>query len=203
MDGIRPTSKGHGSGEISQLPAATLVDRFPYGVALIGIDGAIKHVNPELAASSGAAAGQPCYQALAGLDSFCSFCPFEQLVGESAIPEVRAVHVRRGKTCSVTVRPIQEKGRTLVLETVRDVTEEAQLASSDLEEKLKQSEERRKKESASLARQVNRRTAALANEGSYLEGILRCSDDMIITADLESRIVKFNPGAEKNARLYR
>ncbi len=197
MDGIRPTSKAHGPVEISRLAGDTLIDTLPYGVALIGSDAAICHVNPELVASSGAAVGQTCYQALADLDSFCSFCPFEQLVGEAAIPEVRAVHVRRGRTCSVTVRPIQEEGRTLVLETVRDVTEEKQSASSDLEEKLKQAEVRHKKEAATLARQVNRRTAALASEGSYLEGILRCSDDMIITTDLESRIVKFNPGAER------
>jgi PAS domain S-box-containing protein len=35
------------------------------------------------------------------------------------------------------------------------------------------------------------------NCGSYLERILSCSEDVIITTDVESRIVKFNTGAER------
>jgi PAS domain S-box-containing protein len=42
-----------------------------------------------------------------------------------------------------------------------------------------------------------RRTEALASQSGYLEGILRSSADMIITTDLESRIVEFNPAGEK------
>jgi PAS domain S-box-containing protein len=41
------------------------------------------------------------------------------------------------------------------------------------------------------------RTEALAKERGYLEGILRSSDDMIITTDLMSHIVEFNPAAEE------
>ncbi len=40
------------------------------------------------------------------------------------------------------------------------------------------------------------RTEALAEETGYLEGILQSSQDIIITTDLDSRIVQFNPGAE-------
>ena len=38
---------------------------------------------------------------------------------------------------------------------------------------------------------------SLAKETVYLEGILRSSEDMIVTTDLNSRIVEFNHGAEK------
>jgi PAS domain S-box-containing protein len=66
----------------------------------------------------------------------------------------------------------------------------------DLENKLKVSEERFKKPGESLTGEVQKRIAALSAETSYLKAILRHSEDMIITTDLESRIVVFNPGAE-------
>ena len=44
---------------------------------------------------------------------------------------------------------------------------------------------------------MEKRTTALIEKTSYLEAILRYSEDMIITTDLESRIVMFNPGAER------
>jgi PAS domain S-box-containing protein len=72
-----------------------------------------------------------------------------------------------------------------------------QVEISDLEHKLLRSEERYKKLAANLAKEIWTRTEALAKETGYLEGILRCSDDMIITTDLESRIVEFNPAAER------
>ncbi len=72
-----------------------------------------------------------------------------------------------------------------------------QVEISDLEDKLSRSEERYRKLAANLAKEIWTRTEALAKETGYLEGILRCSDDMIITTDLESRIVEFNPAAEK------
>jgi PAS domain S-box-containing protein len=62
---------------------------------------------------------------------------------------------------------------------------------------LSNSERRYKKLAGNLAKEMWSRTEALAKETSYLEGILKSSDDMIITTDLESRIVEFNPGAEK------
>ena len=72
-----------------------------------------------------------------------------------------------------------------------------QVEISGLLTKLRQSEERHKKLAANLAKEMWSRTEALAQESGYLEGILRSSDDMIITTDLEGRIVEFNPAAEK------
>lgn len=67
----------------------------------------------------------------------------------------------------------------------------------DLEAQLRHSEQRYKKLAANLAKEIWTRTEALAKETGYLEGILRCCDDMIITTDLEQRIVEFNPAAER------
>lgn len=72
-----------------------------------------------------------------------------------------------------------------------------QVEISDLWERLRQSEERYKKLAGNLAKEMWTRTEALAKDTGYLEGILRSCDDMIITTDLDSRIVEFNPGAEK------
>jgi PAS domain S-box-containing protein len=72
-----------------------------------------------------------------------------------------------------------------------------QVEMSGLWTRLRQSEERHKKLAANLAKEMWSRTEALAQESGYLEGILRSSEDMIITTDLEGRIVEFNPAAEK------
>jgi PAS domain S-box-containing protein len=71
-----------------------------------------------------------------------------------------------------------------------------QVEISGLWSRLRQSEERHKKLAANLAKEMWTRTEALAQESGYLECILRSSDDMIITTDLEGRIVEFNPAAE-------
>ncbi len=94
------------------------------------------------------------------------------------------------------------EGRASLPEEEYVIEEIAQLIArqveiSDLEDKLRRSEERYRKLAANLAKEIWTRTEALAKETGYLEGILRCSDDMIITTDLESRIVEFNPAAEK------
>jgi len=72
-----------------------------------------------------------------------------------------------------------------------------QVEKSSLLTRLRQSEERHKKLAANLAKEMWSRTEALAQESGYLECILRSSDDMIITTDLEGRIVEFNPAAEE------
>jgi len=72
-----------------------------------------------------------------------------------------------------------------------------QIEIADLEAMLRRSEERYKKLAVNLKKEMWTRTEALAKETGYLEGILRCSEDMIVTTDLNSRIVEFNPGAEK------
>ncbi len=72
-----------------------------------------------------------------------------------------------------------------------------QIEISGLWERLRLSEERYKKLASNLAKEMWSRTEALAKETGYLEGILRSSEDMIITTDLDQRIVEFNPGSEK------
>ena len=84
---------------------------------------------------------------------------------------------------------------TYFLEEVADLIGR-QVEISGLWSRLRQSEERHKKLAANLAKEMWTRTEALAQESGYLECILRSSDDMIITTDLEGRIVEFNPAAE-------
>lgn len=72
-----------------------------------------------------------------------------------------------------------------------------QLEIFELEAMLRKSEERYKKLTSNLRKEMWTRTEALAKETGYLEGILRSSQDMIVTTDLNSRIVEFNPAAEK------
>jgi len=72
-----------------------------------------------------------------------------------------------------------------------------QIEISDLEAMLRRSEERYKRLAENLKKEMWTRTEALAKETGYLEGILRSSEDMIVTTDLNARIVEFNPGAEK------
>jgi len=72
-----------------------------------------------------------------------------------------------------------------------------QVEVHDDERALRLSEERYRKLAGNLDREMWSRTEALAKETGYLEGILRSSDDMIITTDLESRVVEFNHGAEE------
>lgn len=71
-----------------------------------------------------------------------------------------------------------------------------QLEISELETMLRHSEERYKKLAANLAKEMWSRTEALSQERSYLEGVLMSSADIIMTTDLEGRIVEFNPAAE-------
>lgn len=72
-----------------------------------------------------------------------------------------------------------------------------QLEIADLETMLRNSKERYRKLARNLAQEVWARTEALTKDTSYLSGVLRCCDDMIITTDLEQRIVEFNLAAEK------
>ena len=67
----------------------------------------------------------------------------------------------------------------------------------DLEGRLRESQERYKRLASNLSKEVWTRTEAFAKETAYLGGILRCCQDMIMTTDLDSRIVAFNPGGEK------
>ena len=189
------------SEAIMPLPIEDILDGFPEGAAAIGPDAQLLHVNSYLSESIGQWAGKSCYEALAGLDAFCPFCPFEKLAAGTAGPEIRGIQIRHDKKCAIKVRFIQHKDAALIFESVSDLTQrdrskERREKISDLLTKLAQCQKLYKQLNA-WEDELKVRTAALEKETSYLEGILRCSDDMIITTDLDRRIVKFNPGAER------
>jgi len=303
------------------LPTETFLESFADGAALISPDAKIRSMNSRLAAMLESFGKEKnCHEVLAGLQQPCPFCPFKGLASGVSGPILNQLHVRRGKTCSVSVRFLRgAEGEGSILETVRPLSEEEedcldirersremvpqflkklsglllisrdlmgrapfkekmprvlqhaasalrdpanakvwgevddhlygerpqeicgpvavheivvegrtrgwlyancpeqpsilpeedyfleeaadligrQVEIFDLEAMLRQSEERYRKLAANLTKEVWIRTEALAKETGYLEGILRSSDDMIITTDLDSRIVEFNPGAEK------
>jgi PAS domain S-box-containing protein len=304
-------------GAIMQAPIDYLLESFPEGAAAIGPDARILEVNSYLAERIGQCAGKTCYEALAGLDETCPFCPFDDLVAGLVGPEIQGIQVRQDTKCSIKARFVEQRENGFVLETVCDFSElerskhssgecrvessgvsdklarlrkisrillgetpfeermknvldqvaatmddpinsaawielddivygqppeefhgearqyeisveghsrgfihadhgmkeirseekyfleevaeliGSRLEISDLEEKLRQSEERYKKQAGTLARKVRKRTADLSKRTGYLEAILRYSEDMIMTTDLESRIVMFNPCAER------
>jgi PAS domain S-box-containing protein len=300
------------------LQAETFLDLFIEGAALILPDKTVLGVNSRLAPFVGESREAACHEVLAGLPHVCPFCPFEDLVSTPGVAIIDQLHVRRGRKCSVSLRPIREGGTEgPILETIHDLDEAfggggnppgnhgnqvpllsklsgllhvsrellapgpfdermvhvmkhvassltepdqwtcwvelddtvfgapvdqpdgielsykievegrsrgrlvahslhrssmlpddayfleevanliaRQVVISDLEKMLRQSEERHRKLAANLAKEMWSRTEALAKETGYLGGILKCSDDMIVTTDLEGRIVEFNPAAE-------
>lgn len=302
-----------------QVPIETLLDSIPDGACLISPEAKIVLANSRLTDLVGPVLGKTCYQALAGLEEVCPFCPFQQFFRGSAEPVVAAIHVRWGHTCSVSVRHLPKVAKHgLLLEVVRDLVADErtenvgqdngkmlprllqklsalllisrgligsapfeekmesvpehvlsgledtadtlvwlevddrvfgnkpnepqgsawaqeirvedkvrgrlvtsfardrkllaeekyfleevadligrQVEISDLWARLRQSEERYRKLAGNLAKEMWSRTEALAKETGYLEGILRSSEDVIITTDLDQRIVEFNPAAEK------
>ena len=120
-----------------------------------------------------------------------------QVVGFTSYQEIRVEGAVRGRLATNFGR-----NRELLPEEKYFLEEAAdligrQIEVSDLWERLRQSEERYKKLAGNLAKEMWSRTEALAKETGYLEGILRSSEDMIITTDLDQRIVEFNPGSEK------
>jgi PAS domain S-box-containing protein len=190
------------SEAIMPLPIEDILDGFPEGAAAIRPDAQLLHVNSHLSESLGQWAGKPCYKALAGLDAFCPFCPFEKLAAGMAGPEIRGIQIRHEKKCAIKLRFIHYKDVGFILESVSDLMEQEQSKQllekiSDLETKLKQSQELYEKQLGAWEEELKRRIAALEKETTYLEGILAYSEDMIMTTDLERRIVKFNPGAER------
>ena len=293
-------------GETVLLRTDEFLEVFPDGAVLIAPNTAIVEMNSILARDVGSIDDRPCYEVLAGLPSYCPFCPFEDIVSGTAGPIAGAIQERYGKLCSVDVRLLAQVGTNgLILESVRDLGEPRSYASKkltgllaisrdlmgnapldkkmtkvlghvvasldealgasvwaevddklygtppgkpvtqtkdrvieiegkprghlyaacptreclppqdeyvleeaadligrqveidDLEGQLRQSEERYKKLAANLGKEIWTRTEALEKETGYLEGILRCCEDMIITTDLEQRIVEFNPAAER------
>ena len=112
----------------------------------------------------------------------------------------REIHVEgklRGHlyVCAPEERAPVPEEEYVIAEIIQLISRQVEI--SDLTDKLRRSEERYRKLAANLAKEIWTRTEALAKETGYLEGILRSSDDMIITTDLNSRIVEFNPAAER------
>jgi PAS domain S-box-containing protein len=308
-----------GSGRNSLDAFVSFLDGFPDGVAVIGPDARILHMNSRLKGMVEGGPGDVCYQALGGLNDYCPFCPFQSLINGITPAVLRAFRNKAGDHQSVDVRFVSGVGENGVivemvrpLETAQAVSGASEVASDlpahlmkklkglllvsrdlmkrapfaekmdnvlkhaaasleeslgaiiwakvddavfgnaaadptlrvatktievegkergslhaaiqadrvfpgedeyfleetadligrqveiyDLEAMLRQSEEKYRKLAGNLAKEMWSRTEALAKETGYLEGILRCSEDMIVTTDLDSRIVEFNPGAER------
>lgn len=123
--------------------------------------------------------------------------PSEEENGLVSSREIEVEGKPRGRlyVCTSEGRPSLPEEEYVVQEIVQLIARQVEI--SDLSDKLRKSEERYRKLAANLAKEIWTRTEALAKETGYLEGILRSSDDMIITTDLESRIVEFNPAAER------
>lgn len=284
---------------------------------MIGPDFLIRRINSQLRRHSGAAAGDVCYESLAGRSDICPFCQFYELSSGETKSIPATIHVRKDKACCVNLKCLPNPGDPhLILETVRCLTddqtfsdeernrgmlplllkkltgllvisrglmanrpfsekmahvidtvynvldqaglevwielddqvygkrmtgaggqrfqktitvgetdrgafcvywperthippeetyflEEAanlidrQVEISDLWALLSKSEEKFKRLAHNLSKEMWNRTEALVQDRAYLEGILRSSEDMIITTDLDSRVVQFNPGAER------
>jgi PAS domain S-box-containing protein len=123
--------------------------------------------------------------------------PPEDITGKLTVHEVEAEGISGGKLFMkcVTEGEIPAEDEYFLQETADLIAR--QVAVSELEGMLRQSEERYKKLAGNLKKEMWSRTQALAKETGHLEGILRSSEDMIITTDLEGRIVEFNPAAVK------
>ncbi len=117
--------------------------------------------------------------------------------GEFAVKEIQVEGVTRGKICAKYSQDekIYPEDEYFLQEVAELIGRKIEVHELDL--MLRRSEERYKRLSENLSQEMWRRTEALACQSGYLEGILRSSADMIITTDLESRIVEFNPAGEK------
>lgn len=120
----------------------------------------------------------------------------DKIEGTVSVQEIRVENVAKGKICANfsfehSMLPEDE----FFLQETADLIGR-QIEISELETMLRFSEERYRKLASNLAKEMWSRTEALSQERSYLEGVLMSSADIIITTDLEGRIVEFNPAAE-------
>ncbi|MGC8657746.1 MAG: PAS domain-containing sensor histidine kinase [Desulfomonilaceae bacterium] len=117
--------------------------------------------------------------------------------GEFTVKEIQVEGVTRGKICAkyTQEQKIFPEDEYFLQEVAELIGRKIEVHELDL--MLRRSEERYRKLSENLSQEMWRRTEALARQSGYLEGILRSSADMIITTDLDSRIVEFNPAGEK------
>ena len=120
----------------------------------------------------------------------------KDLDGAVFVKNIQVENVIRGRVCvkydkAEKIFPEDEYFLQEVAELIG-----RQIEVDELDQMLRRSEERYRKLAATLSQEMWRRTEALASQSGYLEGILRSSADMIVTTDLDSRIVEFNPAAE-------
>jgi PAS domain S-box-containing protein len=284
---------------------------------IAGPDAAVIASNGLARGLGGPVEGKPCYEALAGRDAPCPFCPLPQMLAAKADPLHRVNQVRFGRRTAVSVRPLAPMDRgPMALELVEDLGAAPEFLGDRLDTGvfspsnpdltvvlyniarliLKRGSSRRKltkildilednfrelkeaqiwieldgkffgavavadnenqwwanievnrvargrigvrdvrgvgpdplsvlehcahmigrrleiedrilrigrstlvnrRRAANLAKEMWNRTEALAKETGYLQGILNSSQDIIITTDLDERIVEFNPGAQR------
>jgi PAS domain S-box-containing protein len=155
------------------------IDSLGDKIMVLKRDRTIYRVNRTFVKASGlsedAVLGKPCYEITHRVSEPCKGedhgCPFEEVLATGASCSVIHQHKdTEGKHIfeEIMATPIlNDKGQIIqVIEGIRDVTGKVAL----------EEEVRRNKE--------------------YLENIIANSSDMIITTDLQGRIVTFNPGAE-------
>jgi PAS domain S-box-containing protein len=129
----------------------------------------------------------------------CKYCSGPRVEINPIVVEPFTLSDNQEGRLTLTVSEIPDMGEDDLRELVRGA---AGLLGAliEIHEKivsLTQSEAKHRQLSANLAKEMWNRTEALAKETSYLEGMLRSCDDIIITTDLDARIVEFNHGAEQ------
>lgn len=120
----------------------------------------------------------------------------DKIEGIVSVQEIRVENVSKGRICAnISLEHKMLPEDEFFLQETADLIGR-QIEISELETMLRFSEERYRKLASNLAKEMWSRTEALSQERSYLEGVLMSSADIIITTDLEGRIVEFNPAAE-------
>ena len=155
------------------------IDSLADKIIVLNKDRTIHRVNSTFLKESGskeeAVLGKPCYEITHHAAEPCHgknhSCPFEEVFATGAAYSVIHEHEdRSGNTVfeEIMATPILNDKEEIVqvIEGIRDVTKRVAL-----QEAVRQNKE-------------------------YLENIIANSSDMIITTDLQGRIVTFNPGAE-------
>ncbi|MCX5872038.1 MAG: PAS domain-containing sensor histidine kinase [Deltaproteobacteria bacterium] len=121
----------------------------------------------------------------------------ESIYGNLTVKDISVENLTRGRVCAKygDDEKIFPEDEYFLQEVAELIGRKIEVHELDL--MLRRSEERYRKLAANLSQEMWRRTEALASQSGYLEGILRSSADMIMTTDLDSKIVEFNPAAEK------
>jgi PAS domain S-box-containing protein len=144
------------------------------GAAAISRDFYIRWINEPLQCTFGDVVGLRCYQVFApGRQVPCSPCAMIRILDEGE-PFIKFPAVdQQGNPLEVTVTPLSgDEGRGVVLEVARDIR-------------------------VGMEATIQQQTREYQAVSAELQNIISCSPDMIITTDLNRRIVSFNPGGER------